>query len=48
LLHGVSKSRITQLLDLHRLHRDILDYIRGLKIGKLLRPTTEKKLRERV
>ena len=44
-LHGISKPRVTQLLDLHRLHPDILDYIRGLKIGKLLRPTTEKKLR---
>lgn len=45
LLHGISKPRVTQLLDLHRLHPAILDYIRSLPVGKLLRPTTEKKLR---
>lgn len=37
---------MTQLLDLHRLHPDILDYVRSLKPGvHPLRPTTEKKLR---
>ena len=45
LLHGIYKPRVTQLLDLHRLHPEIIAFIRSLKPGKILKPTTEKKLR---
>jgi hypothetical protein len=43
--YGLTKPRVTQLMDLLVLHPDILDYVRNLPPGTPERLVTEKKLR---
>lgn len=43
--HGVSRPRITQILNLLRLHPAILGYLRSLRAGAPVRLVTERKLR---
>ena len=44
--YGLTKPRVTQLMDLLLLHPDILDYVRNLPPGTPERMVTEKKLRQ--
>jgi hypothetical protein len=46
--YGLTKPRVTQLMDLLLLHPDILDYVRNLKPGTPDRLVTEKGLRSLV
>ena len=43
--YGLTRARVTQLMSLLLLHRDILDYVRNLPPGTPERLVTEKKLR---
>lgn len=43
--HGLTRARVTQLLDLLKLDPAILDYVRNLPAGTHERLVTEKKLR---
>lgn len=44
-LHGMSRARVTQILNLLKLHPHILDYARDLGEGFPVRAVTERKLR---
>lgn len=46
--HGLTRARVTQLLDLLRLDSHILDYVRNLPAGTPERSVTEKILRRLV
>jgi hypothetical protein len=43
--YGIDRPRVTQLLDLLRLHPALIAYIEQLPAGSVLRPTTERQLR---
>jgi hypothetical protein len=47
-VHGLTRARVTQLLDLLRLHPDILAQVRALPPGAPPRRVTERKLRRLV